>query len=55
MGLAERVIGVGAINLDGNGAPDTLYVDQSAADGLAELLTQALVGRAAAILAARAA
>ena len=55
IGSAESLGGIGAIDLDGGGEPDTLYVDDSLSDELAELLSRALIGRAAAIRASRAA
>ncbi len=43
---SEQVVGVGAIDLSHDAEPDTLIVDDSLGEGLAELLAAALVGRA---------
>lgn len=45
-GGTEIVVGVGAIDLEAGGEPDTLVVDESLTQGLTELLTAALAGRA---------
>jgi hypothetical protein len=57
IGLAETVVGIGAIELDGVAArePTLLVVDGQATEGLEQLLADALVGRAAALTRARAA
>jgi len=50
------VIGVGAIDLDrGLSQPTLLLTDDRVADGLDELLREALIGRARALVRARAA
>jgi hypothetical protein len=54
---AETVVGIGAIELDGAGPqprPSLVLVDDLATDGLAQLLSDALVGRARALAQARA-
>ena len=53
----ETLVGVGAIDLDGDGLamPDTLLVGDEHADEIAELLVRALVTRAALAAEARAA
>ncbi len=53
----EALVGLGAIGLDEASGltPDTMLVDPELTDGLDELLGQALVGRADALLRARAA
>ncbi len=43
---SERLVGVGAIDLDGATAPDLLLSDEDAAPGTGALLAGALVGRA---------
>ncbi len=57
IGSSETVVGIGAIDLDGNalGEPDTLLVDEQLTSALDELLRQALVGRARASARTRAA
>jgi hypothetical protein len=54
---AETVVGIGAIELDGESdlLPSRLLVDDQITDGLAPLLCEALVGRARALVRARAA
>jgi hypothetical protein len=52
---SETLIGVGAVDLDDHGRPENLIVDGDYADAVSELLTAALVGRARAAAAARAA
>jgi hypothetical protein len=54
---AETVVGIGAIELDGESdlLPSRLLVDDQITDGLAPLLFEALVGRARALVRARAA
>jgi len=42
----ELIVGVGAIALEEKVPPDTLVVDETLTDGLADLLASALVGRA---------
>jgi hypothetical protein len=54
LGSAEVVVGVGAIDV-GAGLPDLLVVDDALTEGLDQLLTHALIGRATAIARARAA
>ena len=61
IGSAETVVGIGAIDLgDGEGAraaeaePERVLVDEHATDGLHELLSEALVGRAQALARGRA-
>jgi len=53
----ETLVGLGAIDLDGNPAtePDVLVVDERITEGLQDLLVAALAGRAAALARARAA
>jgi hypothetical protein len=55
--MHEVIVGIGAIELEplGRTEPDTLFVDDELTDGLRELLTSALVGRAGAIARSRAA
>jgi hypothetical protein len=56
VGSAETVLGFGAIDLDQPGvAPKMLVVDHVLTDGLDQLLADALVGRAQALLRTRAA
>jgi hypothetical protein len=56
VGSAETVVGFGAIDLDQPGvAPKLLVVDRALTDGLDQLLADALVGRADALLRTRAA
>jgi hypothetical protein len=56
IGLSETLLGVGEIELGGEPEPSTtLFVDDVQTEGLAELLDNALRGRAAAIARARAA
>lgn len=57
IGSAETVAGIGAIELDGGSdpTPSLLLVDDHVTDGLAQLLCDALVGRARALVRARAA
>jgi hypothetical protein len=56
VGSAETVVGFGAIDLDQPGvAPKLLVVDHALTDGLDQLLADALVGRAEALLRTRAA
>ncbi len=50
----ETTVGIGSIALKAD-APDTVVVDGQLTDGLDELLRRALIGRARAITAARAA
>ena len=42
---AETVVGVGAIDLDGDDEPDTIVVDERLTDGLGTLLAETLVQR----------
>ncbi len=54
IGSAETVVGVGAIELaDGNlgdaSGPELVVVDEAATEGLGELLSEALLGRAQAL------
>ena len=51
----EMVLGVGAIELDRPGEPTLVVVDRERTDGLAELLTDALVSHATALSQASAA
>ncbi len=53
----EAMVGIGAIDLAPGGQirPDTLVADAEQAEGLDELLTRALIGRATAVARARAA
>ncbi|MFZ0043541.1 MAG: hypothetical protein WAK93_19690 [Solirubrobacteraceae bacterium] len=53
----ETVIGVGAIDIDGDRItePTLVVVDEQMTDGLGELISNALVGRARTLAAARAA
>jgi hypothetical protein len=53
----ERLLGVGCVELDSreNPVPTLIAVDNEVTDGLSELLGDALVGHATAILSARAA
>lgn len=53
----EALVGVGAITLNESSelTPDTMLVDGALSEGLDELLRQALVGRARALVRARAA
>lgn len=45
--LADKLVGIGAIDIGGDAEPDTLVVDERlAGDGLAALLAEALAGRA---------
>jgi hypothetical protein len=44
----ERLVGVGAIDLDADAEVDTLVVDERLTDGLGQLLGEVLRGRAAA-------
>jgi hypothetical protein len=54
VGTSETVVGVGAIELNApSPAPSGLIVDDQLTDGLAGLLTAALVGHAAALARAR--
>jgi hypothetical protein len=46
IGGTELIVGVGAIELEEKAPPETLVVDESLTDGLADLLAAALVGRA---------
>jgi hypothetical protein len=46
VGGTELIVGVGGIALEEKAPPDSLVVDESLADGLADLLAAALVGRA---------
>lgn len=56
IGSVETVVGFGAIELDRPGVgPQLLVVDRAATDGLQELLSEALLGRAEALQRARAA
>jgi hypothetical protein len=57
IGSAETVVGIGAIELDDGSdpAPSLVLVDDLVTDGLAPLLCDALVGRARALVRARAA
>ncbi len=56
LGSAETVIGIGAIDLISPvGEPHLVIVDSTLTDGLADLLRQALIGRASAIARTRAA
>ncbi len=61
VGSAESVVGVGALNLGadvGGGespVPSLVVVDQGMTEGLAELISEALVGRAQALAQGRAA
>ena|ERR1700730_6672324 len=55
IGFKETIVGLGAIDLEQGGEPDTLVVDNRLTDGLSDLLLAALRGRAAAITQARAA
>ena len=50
----ETTVGIGSIALEDD-APDTVVVDEGLSDGLGELLSGALIGRARAIADARAA
>jgi hypothetical protein len=43
---SERLVGVGAIDLDGTDSPDLLVSDEDVAPGAGRLLAGALVGRA---------
>ena len=52
---AETVLGVGAIELQRPDEPTLVVVDRAGTDGLAELLTQALMAHATALAQARAA
>jgi len=47
----ERLLGVGAVELDGEhaGRPQAVFVDPESPEGLRELLNGALVGRASAL------
>lgn len=51
----ERLVGVGAIELDGAGAPEVVIVDAEQSEALTELLAAALAGRASAAVGSRAA
>lgn len=57
IGSRESVVGIGGIDIDpdGHGHPDILVVDDEQTEGLDQLLTRALVGRAAAAVRSRAA
>ncbi len=56
LGSGETVIGIGAVELSHPlGEPDLVVVDDQLTEGLDELLRQALLGRATAILRTRAA
>jgi len=57
VGCTETIVGIGAIELGNvpSGQPDQLVVDSHLTDGLDELLTRALIGRARALAGARAA
>jgi hypothetical protein len=46
LGGTELIVGVGAIDLRGDGEPETLVVDEVLTEGLVDLLASALVGRA---------
>jgi hypothetical protein len=46
LGGTELIVGVGAIDLRGDGEPETLVVDEALTEGLVDLLASALVGRA---------
>ena len=53
---SETLVGIGAIELDSDPPrPDTLVVDEALTDGLDELLTRALLGRANVLARSRAA
>jgi hypothetical protein len=54
IGSTDTIVGIGAMDLDADG-PDLILVDDTAADGLEELLTRALVSRARQIAGRRAA
>jgi hypothetical protein len=54
LGLRETILGVGVIEV-GSERPDTVVVDGRLTDGLAELITGALVSRSAVIAERRAA
>lgn len=51
----ETLVGVGAIDLDGDGEPEVVIVDGEHAEALTELLAAALHARAAGALGSRAA
>jgi hypothetical protein len=55
VGAGEILVGWGAISLELGAEPEPLLVDERLTDGLAELLSAALSGRAAAITRFRAA
>jgi hypothetical protein len=55
VGAEEVFAGVGAIDLEPSAEPDLVLVDEELTDGLVELLTAALVGRAGALTRFRAA
>jgi hypothetical protein len=57
VGSRESVVGIGAIDLEPGreSHPDTVVVDAEQTEGLDELLTHALLGRAAAVARTRAA
>ncbi len=57
VGSREWIVGIGAIDLvaPGEPHPDTVVVDAEQTEGLDELLTRALLGRASAIVRSRAA
>lgn len=48
LGGTETIVGVGAIDLRDDSAPDTMVVDERLTEGLGELLHSALVQRAGA-------
>lgn len=54
IGTAERLVGVAAMDVDA-AVPDLVCVDEALTDGLTELLSRALVARAGALAARRAA
>jgi hypothetical protein len=45
----ETIVGIGAIELDRPGEPKLVVVDEDATEGLAELLSDALVAHATAV------
>lgn len=56
IGFAETVVGLAAIDLESDPRqPELLITDGERADGLEQLLSEALIGRAQALAAARAA
>ena len=57
VGSREGIVGIGAIDLvtPGEPHPDAVVVDAEQTEGLDELLTRALLGRAAAVVRSRAA